>query len=58
MTEDKINRMIEKWTKYKSRANFHRQEAVMAGATRKEISAMDAYITTYDKIIKDLYSLK
>ena len=54
---DKIGLAIRKWKESKSLAETAMQEAVMFGATKKEVSAMKTYINTYQLFINDLYEL-
>jgi len=55
---DKLSLTIIKWSNCKVTAECSRQNQIMGGATKKDISAMDAYLEIIDKFIKDLYELK
>lgn len=55
---DKIALLIHKWNEKKETLEEQRQEAVMAGITKKDLSAMDAYIVTFGFFINDLYKLR
>ena len=47
-----------KWIEKKKLANISRQNQIMDGAKKKDISAMDVYITTFDEIIGDLKKIE
>lgn len=55
---DKIALLIHKWNEKKETLEEQRQEAVMAGIKKKDLSAMDAYIVTFGFFINDLYKLR
>lgn len=55
---DKIALLIHKWNEKKEILEEQRQEAVMAGIKKKDLSAMDAYIVTFGFFINDLYKLR
>lgn len=55
---DKLSLTIIKWSERKVLAECSRQNQIMGGATRKDISAMDAYIEIINTFINDLYEIK
>lgn len=55
---DKLLLTIVKWEDRKRVVQEQMQEAKMAGASKKDISAMEAYVNTFQLFITDLYKLK
>lgn len=55
---DKVKLIIAKWDGHKQTIAAQRNEAAYAGAKKKDLNAMDAYIATYGKFIEDLHKLK
>lgn len=55
---EELNRMIEAWEKHRDAANEFAQNAIMNGASKKEQSAHDTYIKTFNLFVNDLYELR
>lgn len=55
---EELNNLIAKWENNRDSAKTFSQDAIMAGATKKEQSANEAYIKTFNLFINDLYELR
>jgi hypothetical protein len=55
---EELNKLIEVWENHRDKAKTFSQDAIMNGATKREQSANDAYIKTFNQFINDLYELR
>lgn len=55
---DKLELTIAKWKTFQKAGDDARQSSIMNGASKKDISAMDAYLATIKRILDDLENLR